>query len=599
MYAVIGTAGHVDHGKSSLIHALTGIHPSHLPQEFERSMTIDLGFAYLNAPDGGKVGIIDVPGHERFIRNMVSSVWGLDMVLFIVAADEGWASLSEEHLRVIAAMGVKNCIVVLTKCDLVDEKRQDDIEEDVLERFLGTMDLLPDVIRVSAHTGQGIDALKLLIFNKIGSLQTREDLSADTHLYVDRVFSVAGIGTTVTGTLRGRQIHEDDVLTLFPGGQSVRVRSLQSYHEQLKDVPPYSRVAIGLKQVNKKLISRGSCLVANPREVTVSKDWIVQLNPRFSEMKKQSELEVALGTAHTQAQCYVFADGQLARLQLKESIPAFWGQPLLLIQHGGSRIIGAGRLVWMRSVDRKLRKALEQALPELEATSNDPTVKLRLELGLNGYAAIQPDISAPEGVQELGSWWVNNSCVDELAKQSNEILTSAINAVSLSELGRRTGYPTALVDVLVNQECEANRWQRIEGGVVSLQMRADGSLPADQVELLAQIQVAGTRGFLANPQKQPGIQRLLRALTERKHIVPTIDNMFFTTEIYNNLLQLIMRERVLGEEFGVADARDRTELGRKQLIPLLNRIEKDGWVRRVGDNRVVTKVFETDKAEMK
>lgn len=596
MYAVIGTAGHVDHGKSSLIHALTGIHPSHLPQELERNMTIDLGFAYLKAPDGGKVGIIDVPGHERFIRNMVSSVWGLDMALFIVAADEGWASLSEEHLRVIAAMGLKNCIVVLTKCDLADQKRQDDVEEDVLEHFLGTMDLLPDVVRVSAHTGHGIDVLKALIFSKIESLQTRQDLSADTHVYVDRVFSVAGIGTTVTGTLRGRQIHDDDVLTLFPGGQSVRVRSLQSYHEPLKDVPAYSRVAVGLKQVNKKLISRGSCLVANPHDVTVSTDWIVQLNPRFSEMKKQSELEVALGTAHTQAQCYVFADGQLARLQLKEPIPAFWGQPLLLIQHGGSRIIGAGRLVWMQSVDRKLRKALEQALPELEAESNDPAIKVRLELGLNGYTLAQSDIPVPDGAQEVGQWWVNNSCVDEVVKQCNEILTSAINAVSLNELARRVGYPGGLIDLLVNKECEANRWQRIEGGIVSLQMRADGSLPADQAELLAIIEQAGTRGFVANPQRQPGIQRLLRSLTERKRIIPTIDNMFFTTEVYHRLLELIMRNRVLGEEFGVADARDRTELGRKQLIPLLNRIEKDGWLRRIGDNRVVSKVFEIDKS---
>lgn len=599
MQAVIGTAGHVDHGKSSLIQALTGIHPSHLPQELQRGMTIDLGFAHLPTPDGDKIGIIDVPGHERFIRNMVSSVWGLDMVLFIVAADAGWAALSEEHLRVIAAMGIAQCIIVLTKCDLVNAQRLSEVEEDVLERFLSMTETLPEVVHVSAQTGQGIDTLKQLIFSKISDIDTRHNLSRGAHLYVDRVFSVNGVGTTVTGTLRGSSVTDGDVLTLLPGGQTVRVKSLQSYHQQLPEVSPYCRVAIGLKQVNKKLISRGSCLVANAQDVTVSTDWIVQLNPRYSEMKKQSELEVALGTAHTQAQCFVFADGQLARLQLKEAVPAFWGQPLLLIQHGGSRIIGAGRLVWMQSLDKKLRQALQDALPALELNTNltssdssaNPVAKLSLQLALNGYAPVDANCPMPENVQTIGSWWVNQTCAQNLLDQCNDILTSAVNALSIEELARRTHYPATLIEALTISECETKHWQRIEGGIVSMQMRADGSLPADQSNLLAQIRLEGSHGCDTSKLRQPGVQRLLRALTERKLIVPTIDGMFFSTEIYDELVQQIMHNRTIGEEFGVADARDRTGLGRKQLIPLFNRLEKDGWLKRVGDNRVVCKIL--------
>ncbi|MGL4666654.1 MAG: selenocysteine-specific translation elongation factor [Saezia sp.] len=591
MQAVIGTAGHVDHGKSSLIEALTGIHPSHLPQELQRGLTIDLGFAHMAAPDGGKIGIIDVPGHERFIRNMVSGVWGLDMVLFVIAADAGWATLSEEHLRVIAAMGIRQYIIVLTKCDLVDEKRLHEVEEEALERFLTMTDTLPEVVYTSAHSGKGIDGLKTVIYKKLAQLPSRQNLSAGAHLYVDRVFSVSGIGTTVTGTLRGDGVDDDEVLTLLPGGQKVRVRSLQSYHEQLPSVVPYSRVAIALKQVNKKLVSRGSCLVANANDVTVSTDWIVQLNPRFSEMKRQGEVEIALGTTHTQAQCYVFADGQLARLQLKEPVPAFWGQPMLLIQHGGSHIIGAGRLVWMQSLDKKMRLSLQNALPSLEENC-DASSKLKLQLALKGHAPIDQNVSAPEGIQTIGLWWVTKPCVQDILKQCNDFLLQSVNALSTEELGRRSGYPSSLIDAITTQQCDASQWQRIEGGVVSNQTRSDGSLPADQAQLLTSIQAAGIKGLIVTADKQPGSQRLLRSLTERKLIVPTVDGMFFAVDTYNELVGKIMMGWALGDAFGVPEARDRTELGRKQLIPVFNRMEKDGWLKRVGDNRVVCKVWQ-------
>lgn len=589
MQAVIGTAGHVDHGKSSLIEALTGIHPSHLPQELQRGLTIDLGFAHLQTQEGDKIGMIDVPGHERFIRNMVSSVWGLDMVLFVVAADAGWATLSEEHLRVIAAMGIRNCIIVITKTDLVNEKQLAEVEEHALERFLTMTDTLPEVVHTSAQSGQGIAALKALIFQKLTHLPTRHNLSAGAHLYVDRVFSVNGIGTTVTGTLRGDCIDDDEVLTLYPGGQKVRIRSLQSYHEQRSTVMPYSRVAIGLKQVNKKLVHRGSCLVANDNEMTMSTDWIIQLNPRFSEMKKQGEVEVALGTTHTQAQCYVFAGGELARLQLKEALPAFWGQPLLLIQHGGSRIIGAGRLMWMQSLDKKLRAALQEAIPTLEEAC-DPSTRLQLQLSLNGYAPISHNMIPPEGIQTMGAWWVTATCAQDLLKQSQSILFQSVHAVTLEELARRTEYPLSIVEALVTEQCNNQQWQRIEGGIVSNQTREDGTLPADQAQLLANIQAAGAKGLIVTADKTPGSQRLLRALTERKLIVPTVDGMFFCAEVYQDLVNKIMAGLAIGDSFGVPEARERTELGRKQLIPIFNRMEKDGWLKRVGDLRIVHKV---------
>lgn len=594
MNAVIGTAGHVDHGKSSLIQALTGIHPSHLPQELLRSMTIDLGFAYFKTPEGSNIGIIDVPGHERFIRNMVSAVWGLDLVLFVVAADEGWATLSTEHLRIISAMGITNCILVLNKCDLVDQNRLAEVENNALEHFLETMELIPDVVYVSSFTGNGIEQLKQAIIAKTSSFNNRAALEPFAHLYVDRVFSVNGVGTTVTGTLRSNAVTEGEVLTLFPSGQSVKIRSLQSYHEQLKTIQPYARAAIGLKQVSKKTVARGSCLVANPDAVIMTTDWIIQLNPQFSSLlKKQSIVELALGTAHVRAKCFVYAGGLLARLVLEESIPAFWGQRLLLIQHGGSSLIGAGRLVWSKPITREMRKILQEKLSSL--TINDHTIqqaKLVLELELNGYAQQAEGINLPTQVVSMGNWWVRENHLASLCKVCNDFLNNAINAVGVEDLARVSLAPSSLIEVIVTQECQAGRWQKIETGIVATSTRQGDTLPASQQNLLNEIKEAGTQGFESDKSTISGIKPLLRALTERQLIIPTEDNIFFGKGVYDELVRSLMINRHIGDTFGVADARERTQLARKQIIPLLNRLERDGWVKRVGNDRKVCRAYE-------
>lgn len=593
MNAVIGTAGHVDHGKSSLIEALTGIHPSHLPQEIARSMTIDLGFAYFTTPDQQKIGIIDVPGHERFIRNMVKAVWGLDLVLFVVAADDGWAALSTEHLRVIAAMAIKSCILVISKADLVDEQRLKQVENDALEHFLTEMDLIPDVVNVSSYTGTGIDSLKQMIIDKINQLQQRENLDDQAHLYVDRVFSVNGIGTTVTGTLRGGEINVGDVLTLFPGNHAVKVRSLQSYHTQLNNAKPYSRTAIGLKQLNRKLVTKGSCLVANPQAITISTDWIVQLNPTFSaSLKKQSIVEVALGTAHVLAKCYVYAEGKLARLQLVESIPAFWGQPLLLIQHGGSHIIGAGRVVWLQSIDSKKRNQLQTILTQLTINSaNMPNAQIMLQLALNGYSQQKTGATPPPDTLKLGEWWITAESQISLKQQCNNYLNSVVHTVSVDELARITGYPTTLIELIAEEACHTKQWQKIDGNFTTVSQLQESQLPANQQQLLDDITQAGEQGYDAAKTTIVGIRRLLRSLTEKQLIIPTENDLFFTQEIYQNIVDKIMSGRKLAQRFSVADARDCTGLSRKQLIPLLNRLERDGWVKRVDNEREVIKEF--------
>lgn len=592
MNAVIGTAGHVDHGKSSLIQALTGINPSRLQQELQRGMTIDLGFAHFSADNGDKIGIIDVPGHERFIRNMVSAVWGLDLVLFVVSADEGWAPLSMEHLRIITAMGKHECILVLTKCDLVDEAQRQMVEDEALEYFLDTMNTLPDVVSVSAHTGKGMDELKRMIIQKVNALPARDELDYGAHIYVDRVFSVNGIGTTITGTLRGANLKENDTLTLFPGNQSVKVRSLQSYHSQVEEALAYSRTAVGLKQVNKKSIARGSCLVQNPDSVTMSTDWIVQLNPQFSsELKKQSIVEVALGTSHTQAKCYMYADGQLARLQLLEAIPAFWGQPMLIIQHGGSRIIGSGKIAWMHPLDRKMRSFFQEALTSITIKSADLESKLGLEIKLNGFTQRHSNITQPKDSAVLGGWWILPNAQQQLYDACAKVLSNAISTMPIEDIAKNIKHPLSLVEAMIDMGCEKGEWQKIKGGVVNAFNSSSDVLPDNLQTLYDEIKTCGTAGFEAGKSGIVGIKRLLRALTEKDLIVPTEDEIFFSKEAYDELVKMIMLNRKVGERFAVADARERTELSRKQLIPLFNRMERDGWVKRIENDREVCREY--------
>ena len=597
MNAVIGTAGHVDHGKSSLIKALTGINPSRLPQELLREMTIDLGFAHFSTPNNDTIGIIDVPGHERFIRNMVSAVWGLDLVLFVVAADEGWAALSAEHLRIISAMGKRQCILVLTKCDLVDQTQIDCIEDEALEQFLATMDIIPDVVHVSAQTRQGIDELKQLIIKKVTEIKQtanqQNDLDNQAHIYVDRVFSVNGIGTTITGTLRGGEINEGDVLTLYPGKQPVKVRSLQSYHTQLKTAKPYARTAIGLKQVNKKNVSRGSCLVANPESIIMSNDWIVQLNPIISaQLKKQGTLEVALGTAHVLAKYYVYAKGNLVRLQLSEAIPAFWGQSLLLIQHGGSHIIGAAHIAWLQNLNLNQRQILQQTLPDLHTyQGSTATLKITLQLALNGYCKQINHVEQPENAMSLGDWWILESRLTQLRQNCHDYLNNSINAITSEELARYTNYPQAIIEHIVSQTCQTGEWQKIDGMIISTVAREGAELPANQQQLFNEIENCGKQGYEAEKSNIVGVRRLLRALTEKNLIVPAENSLFFSRIIYDEIVNEIMNNRQLKATFTVAEARERTGLSRKQLIPLLNRLERDGWVKRVGDVREVCKTI--------
>src|SRR6059036_2825189 len=262
MSFVVGTAGHIDHGKSTLVTALTGIDPDRLAEEKRRGMTIDLGFAHMWLPSGREIGIVDVPGHARFMRNMLAGAHGLDAALLVVAADEGLMPQTREHLDVLDLLEVKRGLVVLTKRDLVEADWLALVEQEVLAALRGTSLEGARAQAVSAVTGEGLTELVAALDALLDSAEPRPDLGRP-RLPIDRVFTISGFGTVVTGTLVDGSIKVGDEMQTMPGGRLVRVRGLQRHNQKVESVGPGSRVAANLSGVDKNELTRGDVL-ANP-----------------------------------------------------------------------------------------------------------------------------------------------------------------------------------------------------------------------------------------------------------------------------------------------------------------------------------------------
>ena len=244
-HIIIGTAGHIDHGKTSLIRALTGRETDRLKEEQDRGITIELGFTWFDLKDGTRCGVIDVPGHEKFIQQMVSGVCGMDMVLLVVAADEGIMPQTREHLDILSLLGIENCIVVLTKCDLVDEDWISMVKEDIREEFRGTMLEKAKIVEVSTKTGAGIDGCKDAILEMVKTLPEKSP-SGLPRLPIDRIFSLQGLGTIITGTLISGTLTKGDGVEIYPKRLPVRIRNIQVHEQDAEQAVAGQRVALNL-----------------------------------------------------------------------------------------------------------------------------------------------------------------------------------------------------------------------------------------------------------------------------------------------------------------------------------------------------------------
>ena len=370
-HIIIGTAGHIDHGKTTLIRALTGRNTDRLKEEQDRGITIELGFTWFDLESGLRCGIIDVPGHEKFIQQMVSGVVGMDMVLLVVAADEGIMPQTREHLDILELLGIEKCILVLTKCDTVEPEWVDMMEEDIRKELKDTILENAPVVRVSSVTGEGIEALKKEIEKMVSSLPER-DTKGIPRLPIDRVFSLQGFGTIITGTLISGTLHKGEALAIYPEGLKARIRNIQVHEQDAEFAEAGQRVALNLSGVKKEELHKGSVIsLENSMENSTLMDGkVTMLRDSKRSLKNRERLHFLSGTKEVLCRAVLLdkeeiAPGEegLCEFILEEEMVFKRGDRFILRFYSPVETIGGG--IVLEPNARKKKRFSDEAIQEL------------------------------------------------------------------------------------------------------------------------------------------------------------------------------------------------------------------------------------------
>jgi len=366
-HILVGTAGHVDHGKTALIRALTGIETDRLVEEKSRGITIDLGFAHMTLPGGETVSIVDVPGHEKFIKNMLAGAGGIDLVLLVIAADDGVMPQTREHLDILQLLRAKDGIIALTKCDLADEEWQSLVCEDIRTAVADTFLQDAQIIAISSHTGQGIEQLKSIIQDKVKQISAK-DIKLPFRIPVDRVFSAEGFGTVVTGTLIEGTLNQGDEIMVYPIGKPVRVRNIQVHGKEAKTAYAGQRVAVNISGIRREEITRGHVLAPvdtmQPTRMLDVKLSLLKDSPR--KLKSGSRLHFHYGTHNVLCKAALMGADELllgqtgyAQLRFTEDVAVKSGDSFVLRYYSPMETVGGG--VVLNTAPKKHRKVRAEA----------------------------------------------------------------------------------------------------------------------------------------------------------------------------------------------------------------------------------------------
>jgi len=628
---VLGTAGHIDHGKTALVRALTGVDTDRLPAEKERGITIDLGFASLRLGEY-ELALIDVPGHERFIRNMLAGASGLDLAMLIVAADDSVMPQTREHLEILRLLGLAGGVVVLTKCDLVDPSWLDLVEEDVRTLVRGSFLEDAAIVRTSAVTGQGLDELKRALHAACIRAKPRHDPGI-FRMAIDRSFTVAGHGTVVTGTVASGSVAVGDEVEWQPAGRMVRVRGLHRHDRPVERIGRGSRAAINLVGVHHAEIGRGHELVA-PGFVEATRVLTVEVTgseQAVRPLRHRGRYKVHLGTAEVTAVLSLLEKSetspgmpQLAQLFVAEPVVAAAGQPFVLRAESPPATLGGGRVVQPWS--RRLRRRDQSAIARLDRLrSTDHLERLRAALAFLGLARwterrlcalaglaldeVEPSLVALAASGELVELPVGpRRTVRVLAEFAAELEDRALRGLGrLHEANpRQSAIPRAQLAAafpdLANEALTAGLIDRLkaQGKVVAdsrtvalrgfepklsqgerklknelaQAIRAGGMSPPDASELAAS---AGPRG--------PVVPELLALLRDEQHVFEITSNLFLDTDVVCELRRRVTERLAGGSAITMSELRDLLGTSRKYAVPIGEYLDRIGLTRREGDVR--------------
>ena len=560
---VLATAGHVDHGKSTLVRALTGMEPDRWAEEKRRGMTIDLGFAWTTLPSGEEVAFVDVPGHERFLTNMLAGVGPVPAVMFVVAADEGWQAQSEEHLRIADALQVRHAVVAVTKADRGDARA---VAADVQDRLRTTTLRDAAVVDVSAQTGAGLDELRSALDIVVADL-SRPAADAAVRLWVDRAFTIRGAGTVVTGTLPAGTVRVGDELELAPGGRRVVVRGLESLKRRADVVTGAARLAVNLRGVDRDDVGRGMALVTPGRwQPTDLVDVRGADLPRLPR-----EVVVHVGAAAVAARCRRLG-ADAVRLKLAQSLPLHAGDRLVL-RDPGTRTVNAVEVADL--LPRPLRRRGQAAATAAALTvprSADELVARRGAVSADELA--RSGLSGqPRAVRRVDGWWV----ADWQWQQWRQALPDAVatGADDLEALRRALVVPTTGVvrELVANTDGLV-----LDGGRV----RSADATTDDPPEIAALVQRLDAEPLAALESNE--IARLDRSALGEAARRGRLLHLTGAVYVGPGAVDLaISRLNELPAPFSVSDARQALGVSRRVAVPLLEHLDARRRTRRLPD----------------
>ncbi|MFN8572791.1 MAG: selenocysteine-specific translation elongation factor [Gemmatimonadaceae bacterium] len=625
---ILGTAGHIDHGKTALVRALTGIDTDRLPEEKRRGITIELGFAPLILPGGLTIGVVDVPGHEAFVRTMLAGATGIDLALLVIAADEGVMPQTREHLAILRLLGIRSGLVALTKSDLVDADWLELVKDDARELVKGTGLESGPIVPTSTVTDAGIDELRSQIGAIAQTLPARErnDLF---RMPVDRSFSPKGAGTVVTGTIWSGTVRPDATLTLLPGGRQVRVRTVQSHGQASGEAGPGTRTALGLAGIDAEEVPRGTMLVSLPewRASTTLRARVAVLDTASRGVRPREWVRLHLGTAEVGAR--VVASGgplesgeiRAARLLLDEPLAARAGDRFVLRRGSPPETIGGGQVIDPAPFHRRARPwdgmdiggsgHLDAILREAD-TTGEAISQLPVRLGVTKEDVTQL-LKSCDSARSIGSRVFHAAVIEQLravlldhVAQYHRDHPLTFGLASADWRGRVHGH-TELIATIERELLEAGEIEQSAGLVRLPGWRPvlDDHQKQLRERLLGQMVAAGLEApSVTELEKEHGasVVSLLRILSDDGLVVQIETDRYMSTAALDSARETLRRAMrgagptgvegagsgaVVRREFTASELRDILGVSRKFLIPLLERFDREGVTERRKEGRVL------------
>ena len=639
---VIGTAGHVDHGKSTLVEALTGIDPDRLREEKEREMTIVLGFAWLTMPDGEPVGIVDVPGHQDFIRNMLSGVGGIDAALLVIAADEGVMPQTREHLAILGLIQVRGGVIALTKIDLVEDPEWLElVEADVIEQVEGTVMEDAPIVPVSAHTGEGLDTLVAALASCLRNIPPRADVGRP-RLPVDRVFSISGFGTVVTGTLIDGSFRLGQEVEVLPSGRRARIRGLQMHKTKIEEALPGSRIAINLVGIGKDDVTTGD-VITLPGWLEPTRLVDAQLHylaDASRPLRHNREVDFFCGAVEMPARIRLLgieslAPGETGWVQIRLSEPAVVarGDRFIVRRLSPSATIGGG-MILDPAPRRRYRRFRPEVIERLETLAHGSPQEIVLQALVRRepreVRALLSELSLPaESSQQALQLMLDEQrvlVVDDVAGEG----------IDLAQPGTHTRYVVSvggwhrIRDWIHSALGEYHRSYPLRRGMPreELRSRLGEQVPEVSGRLYNQVITrALAEGLIETdeasvwntghavqltPRQQAGVDALLRTFREAPYATPSVSEcldqlgegvfyalleegtlvrihpeVVFTPKALAEMRQAVVNLIRVEGSVTIAQVRDLFSTSRKYAVALMEYLDQEHITRRVGDVRVL------------